>query len=158
MSVNLQKTESNNQIFIPRLENGDRLDQKEFHRRCKAMPKNVKAELSKGIVYMALPVRVKNHGKPHSNLMSCLGLYRLSTDGGYIACENYESQPDITLRIEEGFSGKSWVNEDDYPEGSSELVIEIAASSVSFDLHDKLEMDDKKVCRNMSSGGFWITR
>lgn len=151
MSVNLQKTESGEKNFIPPLENGDRLNQKEFHRRYEAMPKNVKAELIKGIVYMASPVRVKNHGKPHSNLISCLGLYHLATEGlmlldntTFIANENYEPQPDIVLRIEEYCGGKSWINENDYLEGSPELVVEIASSSVSYDLHDKLEMYERK--------------
>ncbi|MGI8668280.1 MAG: Uma2 family endonuclease [Aridibacter sp.] len=151
MSANLQTSESKNGNFIPPLENGDRLTQKEFHRRYEAMPKNVKAELIKGIVYMASPVRVTKHGKPHSNLMSCLGLYHLSTNGlmlldnaTYIVNENYEPQPDILLRIEEEYGGKSWINEDDYLEGSPELVVEIASSSASYDLHDKLKIYEEK--------------
>lgn len=133
--------------FIPPLENGDRLTRREFHRRYEAMPENVKAELIKGVVYMSSPVRVKSHGEPHSLIMSCFGVYFLSTKGvslldntTFIISETYEPQPDAVLRIDEEHGGKSWVNDDDYLEGSPELVVEIASSSASYDLYDKLEM------------------
>lgn len=151
MSVNLQISESKNRNFIPPLENGDRLTQKEFHRRYEAMPKNVKAELIKGVVYMASPVRVTKHGKPHARIMGALANYQMNTLGldlldniTYIANETYEPQPDTVLRIEEEYGGKSWVNEDDYLEGSPELIVEIASSSASYDLHDKLEIYQEK--------------
>jgi Uma2 family endonuclease len=147
----LRQTQSHNFPTIPWLENGDRLNREEFHRRYEAMPKNVKAELIKGVVYMASPVRVKNHGKPHSLMMSCLGLYFMSTKGvqlldntTFIVNEHHEPQPDCVLRIEEDFGGKSWINDNDYLEGSPELTVEIAASTVSDDLHDKLEMYEQK--------------
>lgn len=138
-------------ILIPPLENGDRLTREEFHRRYEAMPENVKAELIKGVVYMSSPVRVKKHGKPHGRIMSFLGIYQFSTKSidlldnvTYIANEKYEPQPDAVLRIEENYGGKSWVNDRDYLEGAPELVVEIASSSVSYDLHDKLEMYEQK--------------
>jgi Uma2 family endonuclease len=137
--------------FVPRLENGDRLTREEFHRRYEAMPENVKAELIKGVVYMASPVRVENHGKPHANMMGFLSYYRISTAGidlldnvTFIASENYEPQPDGVLRVIESCGGKSWINENDYLEGSPELVVEIASSSASYDLHDKLDMYELK--------------
>lgn len=136
---------------VPPLENGDRLTQKEFHRRYEAMPENVKAELIKGIVYMSSPVRVRNHGEPHSLVMSCLGVYFLSTKGiklldntTFIVSEKYEPQPDAVLRIDEKHGGKSWINDNDYLEGAPELAVEIASSSASYDLHDKLEMYEQK--------------
>ncbi|MBI3923245.1 MAG: Uma2 family endonuclease [Armatimonadetes bacterium] len=46
-----------------------------------------------------------------------------------------EVQPDALLRVKQG--GKSHITEDDYLEGAPELVVEIAASSVSYDLHIK---------------------
>ncbi len=138
-------------ILIPPLENGDRLTREEFHRRYEAMPENVKAELIKGVVYMSTPVRVKKHGKPHGRIMSFLGIYQFSTKSidlldnvTYIANEKYEPQPDAVLRIEENYGGKSWVNDRDYLEGAPELVVEIASSSVSYDLHDKLEIYEQK--------------
>jgi len=42
-----------NRSAVPPLENGDRLTRDEFHRRFKAMPENVKAELIEGVVFMS---------------------------------------------------------------------------------------------------------
>lgn len=47
-----------------------------------------------------------------------------------------ELQPDILLRLEYG--GRSEIGPDGYVEGPPELVVEVAASSASYDLHDKL--------------------
>lgn len=152
--VSIQPPKTGNKIFIPPLENGDRLTREEFHRRYEAMPENVKAELINGIVYMSSPVRAKNHGEPHSLIMSCLGLYFLSTQGvrlldntTFLVNERYEPQPDAVLRIDEKKGGRSWVNENDYLEGAPELIIEIASSSASFDLHDKLKIYEQKQVR-----------
>jgi Uma2 family endonuclease len=49
-----------------------------------------------------------------------------------------EPQPDALLRIEPAAGGRSRVGEDDYIEGPPELIVEVAASSASYDLHDKL--------------------
>jgi Uma2 family endonuclease len=137
--------------ITPWLENGDRLTREEFHRRYEAMPKNVKAELIKGVVYMASPVRVKNHGEPHASMMGFLSYYQMSTKGlklldntTLIVNDFHEPQPDCVLRIGEELGGKSWINNDDYLEGAPELVVEIAASTASYDLHDKLEMYEQK--------------
>ena len=48
-----------------------------------------------------------------------------------------EPQPDAVLRIMEQRGGQSAISADDYIEGAPELVVEIASSSVSYDLHDK---------------------
>ena len=39
---------------VPPLQNGDQMTQKDFHRRNLAMPKEIKAELIDGVVYMWL--------------------------------------------------------------------------------------------------------
>ena len=49
-----------------------------------------------------------------------------------------EPQPDAVLRFEQ--NGRSSISEDDYIEGSPELIVEVAASSASYDLHDKLRV------------------
>lgn len=138
-------------ISTPPLENGDRLTREEFHRRYEAMPENVKAELIEGVVFMSSPVRVKKHGKPHARIMGFLSYYQFTTkhidlldNVTYIANEKHEPQPDAVLRIEENCGGKSWININDYLEGAPELVVEIASSSASYDLHDKLEMYEQK--------------
>ena len=44
------------------------------------------------------------------------------------------------MRIEPRAGGQSHVSDDDYLEGAPELVVEIAAGSVSYDMHDKLRV------------------
>ncbi len=130
--------------IIP-LENGDRLTRREFERRYHAMPQTKKAELIEGIVYMASPLRAKAHGKPHARIMGWLIAYEAATPGAE-ALDNptvrldadNEPQPDGLLRLEQG--GKSSISEDDYVEGAPELVVEIAASSASLDLGEKLNV------------------
>lgn len=50
-----------------------------------------------------------------------------------------EPQPDALLRLEPKAGGKSRISEDDYVEGAPELIVEVAASSASYDLNDKLK-------------------
>ena len=127
------------------LENGDRLTRIEFERRYAALPHLKKAELIEGVVYVASPVRVRRHGQPHSDIITWLGNYRSATPG-VMVCDNTtvrldadnEPQPDALLRLDESKGGQSRISQDDYIEGAPELILEIAASSASYDLHDKL--------------------
>jgi Uma2 family endonuclease len=43
----------------------------------------------------------------------------------------------VYLRIEEECDGQSWPDENDYLTGAPELVVEVASSSASYDLHEK---------------------
>jgi Uma2 family endonuclease len=131
------------QTILP-LENGDKLTRTEFERRYEAMPHVKKAELIEGIVYMASPVRFKRHGRPHARMMAWLTDYWIATPGVEVADNttvrldvDNEPQPDALLRIE---GGQSSVSEDDYIEGAPELMVEVAASSASYDLRDKLSV------------------
>jgi len=130
---------------VPPLENGDRLTQLEFERRYDAMPRLKKAELIEGIVYMASPLRITQHGNPHARIITWLGTYWSATPGIELGDNSTvrldadnEPQPDALLRIEVG--GQSNLSEDGYVEGAPELIAEIAASSVSIDIHDKLKV------------------
>jgi Uma2 family endonuclease len=131
-------------LTLPPLENGDHLDREEFERRYQEMSQVKKAELIVGIVYMSSPVRVV-HSQPHADLMTWLGYYRANA-AGVAAYDNptlrlddlNEPQPDALLRLETG--GGSWIADDDYLAGVPELVVEIAASSASYDLHEKLRV------------------
>jgi Uma2 family endonuclease len=132
-------------VTIPPLENGDQLTRIEFERRYQAMPHLKKAELIEGIVYMAAALRIKSHGEPHAYIMTWLGVYKASTPGVQVGDNatvrldtDNEVQPDALLRIEQG--GNSRISEDDYVEGSPELIVEIAASTVSIDRHQKLKV------------------
>ncbi|MFM6106246.1 MAG: Uma2 family endonuclease [Sphaerospermopsis kisseleviana] len=131
--------------LIPPLENGDRLTRSEFERRYHTMPDVKKADLIEGIVYMASPVRIRSHGKPHAYIITWLGFYESATPGVELGDNttvrldaDNEPQPDALLRIENG--GQSRISEDDYVEGAPELIVEIAASSAAIDAHDKLKV------------------
>ena len=131
----------------PPLESGDRLTRPEFERRYNAMPYLKKAELIEGVVYVASPLRYSRHGQPHSDIMTWLGVYRAATPGIGLADNttvrldlDNEPQPDALLRIETDCGGQSRISADDYVEGAPELIVEIASSSASYDLHDKLKV------------------
>ncbi len=131
---------------VPALENGDRLTRADFERRYQSMPDVKKAELIEGIVYMSSPVRAKQHGRPHIWLAGWLALYESATpyvfaaDNATVRLDlDNEPQPDLMLCIESEAGGQSTLDEDGYITGAPELVVEIAASSASYDLHDKLK-------------------
>ena len=132
-------------VKLPPLENGDRLTRAEFEQRYNTMPQLKKAELIEGIVYMASPLRAQAHGSPHGDIMGWLWTYKAATPGTdlydnptvRLDADN-EPQPDAVLRI--ATNGQSWISSDDYIEGAPELIVEIAASSASYDLHDKLRV------------------
>lgn len=80
-----------------------------------------------------------------------IGVYAASTPGVRLGIEptvrldtNNEPRPDGVLLITPTAKGQSRLGDDDYIEGAPELVVEIAASSVAIDLHDK----KKAYCRN----------
>jgi Uma2 family endonuclease len=125
------------------LENGDHLTREEFERRYNAMPHVKKAELIEGRVYMPSAVK-RSHGDAHADMITWLGMYRVATPGVRLSDnatvridEENEPQPDALLRIESE-EGTCQISEDDYIEGAPELIVEVAASSASYDLHEKL--------------------
>jgi len=54
--------------------------------------------------------------------------------------EDNEPQPDAVLMIEPGRGGRARISEDDFLEGAPELIVEIASSSASYDLHQKFNV------------------
>jgi Uma2 family endonuclease len=129
---------------IPPLVAGDRLTRDEFERRYHSMPHVKKAELIEGVVYMPSPVSLDGHSVPHADFIGWLVAYKAFTpgtqagDNGTLRLDlDNEPQPDAFLRILPACGGQS-TTVDDYVEGAPELVGEIAASSASYDLHDKL--------------------
>jgi Uma2 family endonuclease len=131
---------------IPPLHNGDHLTREEFERRYAAMPHIKKAELIDGVVYMPSPVS-NDHSGAHFDLIGWLAQYRAATpgiaggDNGTLRLDtNNEPQPDAFLRILTSHGGRARVDEDGYVTGAPELVAEVAVSSVSLDLHGKLQV------------------
>ena len=130
---------------IPPLENGAQLTAREFLRRYSAMPEVKKAELVNGIVHMASPVRTDQHSDPDGLIQGWLFNYaaatpgaRNSTNGTIRLDPDNTPQPDATLRLLPECGGRTRVDEKGYLTGPPELVVEIAASSVSLDVNDKL--------------------
>lgn len=122
------------------LENGDRLNREEFEQRYTAS-KIKKAELIEGIVHLASPFSFTSHSKPHSQVIGWLGTYQAAIAGLEVGIEptvrlddDNEPQPDAVLfRV----NGNAKIDDDGYISGAPELIAEIAASTVSYDLHSK---------------------
>lgn len=132
---------------IPPLENGDRLTRAEFERRYTAMPHLKKAELIEGVVYVPSPVSFEQHGGQHADVMTWLGVYWAATPGVQVGDNttvvlegDNEPQPDALLRIAPTHGGQSRTIEGGYVEGAPELIVEVTATSASYDLHDKLDV------------------
>jgi Uma2 family endonuclease len=128
---------------VPELCAGDRLTRTEFERRYSAMPNLKKAELIEGVVYMPSPVS-KKHSGPQFDFIGWLAIYRFATpgveggDNGTVRLDwDNEPQPDAYLRVAPECGGQSH-DEYDYIRGAPELIAEIAVSSESYDMHDKL--------------------
>ncbi len=131
---------ANSSAILTILENGDRLNRVEFERRYTAS--NIKkAELIEGLVYVASPLRFTPHAEPHGRIIGWLIAYQAIITGLKVGIEptvrldaDNEPQPDAVLfRI----GGNAQVDEDGYITGAPELIVEIAASTVSYDLHAK---------------------
>lgn len=132
---------------VPPLEFGDRLTRAEFERRWDAMPHLKHAELINGVVHMAAALRVDKHGEPHADLLGWLSYYSAKTPGVRVADnasdrldEDNMPQPDALMRILTEAGGQARVADDGILEGPPELSAEIAASTASYDLHDKLNV------------------
>jgi len=126
---------------VPHLDSGARLTRIEFERRYEASPRWIKAELIEGVVYVASPVSLP-HGDEHFRLAGWLAAYAarnpevVGSDNATIRLDlDNEPQPDVHLRYRSSTRNRMV---DDYLEGPPELIAEIAVTSQSIDLHDKL--------------------
>src|SRR5436190_47564 len=87
-------------------------------------------------------VRLPEHGQPHAYIVSWLGSYaayrcqaRVADSATVVLDERNEVQPDACLWHPE--PGGPRMNDDGYIEGAPQLIVEVAAISVSYDLHEK---------------------
>ena len=129
--------------LLPPLEAGDHLDQATFHARYEAMPPDFRAELIGGVVFVPSPLR-SEHGESHALVMGWLTNYWIATPGTRvrdnataILGDDSEPQPDAALVIEPESGGQSSISEEGYATGPPELIVEVASSSESIDLHRK---------------------
>jgi hypothetical protein len=121
---------------------GDRLSQREFHRRYEATPPGVKAELIDGVVFMPSPATV-DHGFSQTGAMLWLAYYASKTPGvglldnaTTILGRKSEPQPDVALIILPECGGQTAIVRR-YLRGAPELVLEVAKSSRYIDLGPK---------------------
>lgn len=96
---------------------------------------------------MPSPVRLVAHAAPNDKVITWLNYYAAKTPGlitgGNATVRldlDNEPQPDAMLMIPAYAGGQARVDEDDYVAGAPELVAEISGSTVSFDLHTKLNV------------------
>jgi Uma2 family endonuclease len=129
---------------VPRLATGDHLPRDEFLRRWEAQPEIKRAELIGGRVYMPSPVS-GDHGIMDRWISGWLAVYEAATPG-VRGANNATSlmledapQPDLSLLILPEYGGSSGT-EGPYFHGPLELVVEVAATSASNDLHDKYDL------------------
>ena len=130
----------------PPLNSGDHLSRVEFRRRYALYPEIKKAELIEGVVIVGSPVH-RQHGRPHFQFVSILGTYTAHTPGlvagdneSVVLDEDNEFQPDLFVGIESIRGGQLTDSERGPLAGVPEFVVEIAASSASYDLHSKFNV------------------
>lgn len=126
---------------LPLLQPGDHLDRATFHARYSQMPEDVRAELIEGIVYLPSPVRAA-HGRVHAEAVGWLGAYKEATpcisilnSPTVFLGDRSEPQPDVCLTLAPERGGQT--REEQFIIGAPELVVEVAYSSESYDLHSK---------------------
>lgn len=144
------------------LQNGDHLTRQEFERRWNAMPKLKRAELIEGRVYLSPPTSIVGHSSPDISLGAILSIYRAGTLGlltGHAGSVRLDDdnmpQPDLFMMILPAYGGQAKIGSDDLLEGAPELAVEIAASSASYDLHEKLRLYQRSGVREYI---VWRTR
>ncbi|MFN0094463.1 MAG: Uma2 family endonuclease [Dehalococcoidia bacterium] len=157
---------------IPALENGDHLTRDEFERRWDAHPELKRAELIDGVVFLEMTVG-RRHGKHHSLVVAWLGSwvashpdYELITNTSVRLLDNQELQPDVAIRFPDGDAATNAP-----VDGPPELVVEVASTSASRDLHRKREiylaagvqeyvvwrLDDRRIDWWQNRHGRWIS-
>lgn len=123
------------------LHSGDRMSRDEFLRRWERIPEIKRAELIDGVVYLASPVS-ELHSDYEQLFNRWLSHYQERTEGlkvmpaATFLLAGSSPQPDLALIRLSGSSrsGKK------FREGPPELVVEIAYSSLAYDLGPKLEL------------------
>ncbi len=142
MATARRKT-TGNPLVRADLYNGDKMTREEFHSIYETLDVKIKAELLGGIVFISSPLK-QPHALKHPRVNTLLDTYQAFTTG--VQFSNNATvllgrsdvvQPDLFLRILPEFGGQSKNSHDDYVAGAPELVVEIAHSSKSMNLHLK---------------------
>jgi len=127
------------------LQNGDHLKWDEFVLRCDQTKDLPHTELIFGKVYMNAQ-RLDLHDEPADALRFLLRTYANATFGVRANGETTLQlrpfngpKPDMHIRLTPEVGGKSYL-ENGYLTGAPELIIEVAASTASYDLYEKKEL------------------
>lgn len=126
-------------VFPMELENGAVMSRAEFHALYSECEGLERVELIEGVVYMPSPIRILGHSREQGLVLDWLSAYASehpgvehSPPGSVLLDDKNEPEPDAML-----FRVTADRFEDGYMKGAPELVVEIAASSKSRDLHQK---------------------
>lgn len=129
----------------PILRTDDRMSQPQFHRIYEKAPKDFKAELIGGTVYVASPAQF-GHGSHDIRLAFVFVAYEGGTPGVQAAHnvmailnDSNEPKPDSLLCIVPECGGQSAVNAAGYLSGGPALIGEVANTSSDIDLGVKKE-------------------
>ncbi len=128
---------------------GDHLTFDELEARFDQLRDQPHLDLIDGKVYMT-PRRYLQHDGPLTKLSYLLSHYVRFTPGVescveatlFMEQENGPS-PDICLWLEPDVGGQTCINDRGYLTGAPELIIEIAASSASYDLYEKKDLYER---------------
>ncbi len=153
-----------------RLENGDRLSKAEFLKRWNEQPSLNHAELLEGIVHLnAAAIRCRDHGEPQYVMMRLLGTYCdvtphikvMGPSSIDLDDENFP-EPDVVMYSTHPRLAQTKVDHEGYLVGPPELIVEIAASTASVDLHVKKDVYERAgvkeylVWRTIEAGLDWF--
>ncbi len=125
------------------LENGAVMTREEFHRAYSECEGLERVELIEGVVFMPSPISLTNHARPQKLMFAWLDAYEqlhpesvsAALPATVLLDDQNEPEPDLMLLR----AGEDRLSEDGYLVGAPELVVEIANSSRSPDLHQKKE-------------------
>ena len=129
---------------LPPLVDGEYLDQPTFHARYEAMPPETRAELVGGKVYLMSSPVFDDHSAPHAGMITWLGTFKAYTpvlrvmdNGTTILGSRGDVQPDGGLRLLPEYGGRAARDDQGAIRGGPELLVEVAVSSVNYDLRLK---------------------
>ena len=124
---------------VGRLENGAVMGRDEFHRLYTFRPELHRVELVEGVVYMPSPIIVEGHADAQALVLEWLAAYTLprpelrhTGPGTVLLDDQNEPEPDAML-----FRMREDRLQDGYLKGAPELIVEIANTSASRDVHQK---------------------
>ena len=138
-------------------ENGDMMSREEFHRLYSECPGLERVELIEGVVFLPSPIRFQGHTREQGLMFRWLADYADLHDGvvaslptSVLLDDVNEPEPDVVL-----FRDGPGAFKDGYLAKAPELIVEIAASSASRDLHQKKDAYERNGVREYI---VWRTR